>query len=116
MFFLLWSNLVLYFKVEWSTTTTVDQSYDRSLRVNFNLTMHRMPCRYLAIDIQDALGASVLNITTGTRALSCSWVDSRGVLTRAAPRGIGPPSCAQVLSASGSSPAASASSTARASR
>lgn len=41
------------------------QIYDHSIRVNFNMTMLRLPCQYVNLDVFDVMGASVHNVTRG---------------------------------------------------
>jgi hypothetical protein len=65
MAYLFFSDLALFFQAKWSHEVRVDQVYDHAIRVNFNITMKRMPCQYLSVDVFDVLGASVHNISTG---------------------------------------------------
>ena len=52
-----------YLTVTTTTDLVVDETPDRLLRVNFNLTLHQVPCEYVSIDVSDTTGASTHNIT-----------------------------------------------------
>lgn len=65
MAYLFFSDLALFWEVKYEHEVRVDQIYDDAIRVNFNLTMHRMPCEHVSVDVTDVLGASVLNLSTG---------------------------------------------------
>jgi hypothetical protein len=65
MAYLFFSDLRIFFQAKWSHEVRVDQVYDHAIRVNFNITMKRVPCQYLSVDVFDVLGAPVHNISTG---------------------------------------------------
>merc|ERR1719464_734858 len=41
----------------------VDELIDDTLRVNFNVTLHEVPCEYLAVDVSDMTGVVRHNIS-----------------------------------------------------
>ncbi|KAJ1617015.1 endoplasmic reticulum-golgi intermediate compartment-domain-containing protein, partial [Pavlovales sp. CCMP2436] len=65
MAWLFCADLALFFKVHWAHEVRLDQVYDQAIRVNMNITMLRMPCRFVSVDIFDVMGASVLNVSSG---------------------------------------------------
>uniref|UniRef100_A0A7S2GNX8 Thioredoxin domain-containing protein n=1 Tax=Haptolina brevifila TaxID=156173 RepID=A0A7S2GNX8_9EUKA len=56
-------ELNAYFKVTTTTTLVVDELADDMLRMNFNVTLHQVPCDYLTLDVSDTTGLSRHNIT-----------------------------------------------------
>ena len=52
-----------YFTMSATTTLVVDELVDETLRVNFNVTMHQVPCEYLSVDVSDLTGTSRHNIS-----------------------------------------------------
>jgi thiol-disulfide isomerase/thioredoxin len=56
-------ELNAYFKVNVTTTLVVDELVDEMLRLNFNATLHEVPCEYLSIDVSDQTGMARHNIT-----------------------------------------------------
>jgi len=56
-------ELNAYRKVDVSTTLVVDELVDEMLRMNFNVTLHQVPCDYLSIDVSDTTGTARHNIS-----------------------------------------------------
>ena len=63
MGFLFVSELRAYLTLTSSTTLVVDELNDELLRANFNVTLHQVPCEFLAVDVSDMTGTSRHNIT-----------------------------------------------------
>ena len=62
---LLMSNLRNFYAVNVERTMEIDQVYDESMVVSFNLTLPRLPCAVTSLDLTDALGTSIHNVTRG---------------------------------------------------
>ncbi|GAB5032688.1 rab7 family, partial [Nannochloropsis oceanica] len=45
------------------TMVVLDQSHDQMIRINFNITMLDLPCRFAVVDVLDVLGTNRMNIT-----------------------------------------------------
>jgi len=56
-------ELHAYFELKTSTTLVVDELVDDTLRANFNVTLHQVPCEYLSVDVSDMTGLSRHNIS-----------------------------------------------------
>jgi len=52
-----------YLAVGSHTTLVVDELIDDTLRVNFNVTLHEVPCDYLSVDVSDLTGIVRHNIS-----------------------------------------------------
>ena len=63
MITLFFFELTAYFEVKTHTTLVVDELVDDMLRVNFNVTLHQVPCEFLSVDVSDMTGSSRHNIS-----------------------------------------------------
>jgi thiol-disulfide isomerase/thioredoxin len=52
-----------YLAIGSETTLVVDELIDDTLRVNFNVTLHEVPCEYLSVDVSDLTGIVRHNIS-----------------------------------------------------
>ena len=62
---LLVSHLQSFNAVRVERTMEIDQVYDESMVVSFNITLPRLPCALASLDLTDALGTSIHNVTRG---------------------------------------------------
>ena len=62
---LLVSNAQRFYAVRVERTMEIDQVYDESMVVSFNITLPRLPCALASLDLTDALGTSIHNVTRG---------------------------------------------------
>lgn len=65
-------------KVTIETDVEIDYHDDENIRVEFNLTMHNMPCNYLSIDVRDSAGGMLDNITTGIHLFRKNFPGAQG--------------------------------------
>jgi len=56
-------ELSAYMTVTTNSELIVDELVDEVLRVNFNVTLHQVPCEYLSVDVTDQTGQNSHNIT-----------------------------------------------------
>jgi len=63
LLFLFVFQLKDYLSVGSTTTMVVDELIDDTLRVNFNVTLHEVPCEYLSVDVSDMTGVVRHNIS-----------------------------------------------------
>ena len=56
---LLVSNLQSFYRINVERSMEIDQVYDESIVVSFNLTLPRLPCALTSLDLTDAVGTSV---------------------------------------------------------
>jgi len=56
-------ELRAYLTVTTSTELVVDELVDEVLRVNFNVTLHQVPCEFLTVDVSDLTGTNTHNIS-----------------------------------------------------
>ena len=52
-----------YLSVSTQTDLVVDELPDKLLRINFNVTLHEVPCEYLSVDVADYASGNTHNIT-----------------------------------------------------
>lgn len=74
---LIFTNTAAFLRVNLQHEVRVDQIYDHEIRVNLNLTLHRLPCQLVSLDIFDAMGASVHNLTYGVQRTRISGLGER---------------------------------------
>jgi len=55
-------ELSAYLTVTSTTDLVVDELVDETLRVNFNVTLHQVPCEFLSVDVSDMTGAATHDI------------------------------------------------------
>ena len=60
---LLVSNAQSFYAVRVERSMEIDQVYDESMVVSFNITLPRLPCALASLDLTDALGTSIHNVT-----------------------------------------------------
>lgn len=65
-----------YFQVKATTNLVVDEFHDDTIRANFNITLHQVPCEHLSIDVSDMTGTrcaqSSHRTLTTARVLTCA--------------------------------------------
>lgn len=64
MTFLFFSQLSEFLTIHEETTMVMDENTVDKLRINFNVTMQFLPCRFASIDVADSHGDHYVNITT----------------------------------------------------
>jgi hypothetical protein len=64
MTFLFFSQLSQYLAVTEDVTMMMDENTVDKLRINFNITMQYLPCRFASVDVSDSHGDHYVNITT----------------------------------------------------
>lgn len=64
MTFLFFSQLSEFLTVHEETSMVMDENTVDKLRINFNVTMQFLPCRFASIDVSDSHGDHYVNITT----------------------------------------------------
>jgi len=64
MAYLFCSNLLAYLDVETATSIVLDSSDEKKLQLNFNVTLHHLPCRFASLDIVDVMGTHLQNVST----------------------------------------------------
>ena len=56
MAYLFITNFSQYLTVETSTSVRLDESQEKKIQINFNVTLHHLPCRFASVDISDVMG------------------------------------------------------------
>ena len=56
-----------YLSIETMTNVQMDTNADELLRINFNVTMTRLPCHFASIDLSDVMGTRKVNMTKNIR-------------------------------------------------
>ena len=63
MVYLFCSNFLAYLAVDMTTSIVLDSSDEKKLQLNFNVTLHHLPCRYASLDIVDIMGTHLQNVS-----------------------------------------------------
>ena len=63
MAYLFVSNILTYMEVETVTDVALDNNADTHMKLFFNITMERLPCNFASVDLFDAMGTSLTNIS-----------------------------------------------------
>ena len=53
MAYLFCSNFLAYLSVDTTTSIVLDSSDEKKLQLNFNVTLHHLPCAFASLDIVD---------------------------------------------------------------
>jgi len=62
----------------------LDESTEKKIQINFNVTLHNLPCRYASVDIADIMGTHLQNVSTN---LLKTRLDGAGaIMGKAAPK------------------------------
>eukprot|EP00962_Isochrysis_galbana_P006110 scaffold1655_cov94-Isochrysis_galbana.AAC.1 len=71
-------------QVETLTSVRLDESTDQKIQINFNVTLHMLPCRFASVDIADIMGTHLQNVSTN---LIKTRISAAGVpIGKAAPK------------------------------
>ena len=79
---LLVSNFQSFYAVRVERTMEIDQVYDESMVVSFNITLPRLPCALASLDLTDALGTSIHNVTRGLSKMRIDEHTNEKLLSR----------------------------------
>ena len=63
MVYLFCSNFLAYLAVDTKTSIVLDSSDEKKLQLNFNVTLHHLPCRFASLDIVDVMGTHLQNVS-----------------------------------------------------
>ncbi len=64
MLFLAASRFVQYLDTTSISTIKMDESLEKKIQINFNVTLHHLPCRYASLDIADVMGTHLQNVSS----------------------------------------------------
>ena len=71
-------------QVETLTSVRLDESTDKKIQINFNVTLFHLPCRFASVDIADVMGTHLQNVSTN---LIKTRIDGNGAaMGKAAPK------------------------------
>lgn len=82
MAYLFCSNFLAYLAVETTTSIVLDSSDEQKLQLNFNVTLHHLPCRFASLDIVDIMGTHLQNVSAN---ILKTRVDASGSILGHAP-------------------------------
>ena len=63
MAYLFVSNIAEYMSMTTRSDVALDDTGDVHMRLFFNITMERLPCQFATVDLADAMGTSLTNVT-----------------------------------------------------
>ena len=64
MLYLFYTNVNRYLSLATATSIVLDSSDEKKLPLNFNVTLHNLPCRFVSLDIVDAMGSHLQNVSS----------------------------------------------------
>ena len=82
MAYLWFVNFTAYLTVTQSTSIVLDSSDEKKLQLNFNVTLHHLPCRFASLDIVDVMGTHLQNVSAN---ILKTRVDASGRIVAHAP-------------------------------
>mmetsp|Transcript_24549 Transcript_24549/g.60887 ORF Transcript_24549/g.60887 Transcript_24549/m.60887 type:complete len:460 (-) Transcript_24549:417-1796(-) len=77
MAYLFVTNFSSYLSVDTKTAIVLDASTEKKLQINFNVTIHHLPCRFASLDIVDVMGTHLQNVSAN---IVKTRIDSKGGL------------------------------------
>ena len=83
MAYLFCSNFLAYLAVDTTTSIVLDSSDEKKLQLNFNVTLHHLPCRFASLDIVDVMGTHLQNVSAN---ILKTRVDASGATLGFAPQ------------------------------
>uniref|UniRef100_A0A7S0LRI5 Thioredoxin domain-containing protein n=1 Tax=Coccolithus braarudii TaxID=221442 RepID=A0A7S0LRI5_9EUKA len=63
MAYLFITNFSTYLQVDTTTAVRLDESQEKKILINFNVTLHHLPCRFASVDIADVMGTHLQNVS-----------------------------------------------------
>jgi len=63
MAYLFITNFSIYLQVDTVTSVRLDESQEKKIQINFNVTLHHLPCRFASVDIADVMGTHLQNVS-----------------------------------------------------
>jgi len=63
MAYLFVSNIAEYLRMTTASDVALDDTGDVHMRLFFNVTMERLPCKFASVDLADVMGTSLTNVT-----------------------------------------------------
>lgn len=69
MAYLFVTNFSSYLAVTPRTSIVLDPSTEKKLQINFNVTLHHLPCRFASLDIVDVMGTHMQNVSANIHKL-----------------------------------------------
>lgn len=64
MVYLFYTNFSAFLTVNTRTSIMLDSSNEKKLQINFNVTLHHLPCQYASLDIVDVMGTHIQNVSS----------------------------------------------------
>jgi len=63
MAYLFFTNFAAFLQVDNVTSVQLDEGQESKIQINFNVTLHNLPCRFASIDIVDIMGTHLQNVS-----------------------------------------------------
>lgn len=82
MAYLFFVNFSAYLSVTQATSIVLDSSDEKKLQLNFNVTLHHLPCRFASLDIVDVMGTHLQNVSAN---ILKTRIDASGAIVGHAP-------------------------------
>jgi len=76
MAYLFITNFSAFLSVDTKTSIVLDASTEKKLQINFNVTVHHLPCRFASLDIVDVMGTHLQNVSAN---IVKTRIDAQGV-------------------------------------
>jgi len=75
MAYLFVTNFSAFLTVDTKTSIVLDASQEKKLQINFDVTLHHLPCRFASLDIVDVMGTHLQNVSAN---IIKTRIDSQG--------------------------------------
>ena len=76
MAYLFVSNFRSFLQIETVTSVRLDESQEKKIQINFNVTLHHLPCRFASVDIADVMGTHLQNVSANIVKTRCAAAPS----------------------------------------
>jgi len=63
MAYLFFTNFASFLQVDNITSVQLDEGQESKIQINFNVTLHNLPCRFASLDIVDIMGTHLQNVS-----------------------------------------------------
>lgn len=60
-------NLSSFLKLDTHTAVRLDESQEKKIQINFDVTLHHLPCRFASVDIADVMGTHLQNVSSNIK-------------------------------------------------
>ena len=67
MAYLFITSFSSFMRLDTHTAVRLDESQERKIQINFDVTVHHLPCRFASVDIADVMGTHLQNVSSNIK-------------------------------------------------